>query len=84
MLVTTFSISIAMQIITIVQIPQLQINFFQKIFGGSLISYPVSITILIGLLLIYLISFFTENDSRTAYEKIEALSIPSLWKKVIQ
>ncbi|PHO10962.1 hypothetical protein CPG37_00505 [Malaciobacter canalis] len=84
MLVTTFSMTIAIQIITIVQIPQLQISFFKKIFDGSLIPYPISITILIGLLLIYLISFSTENDNRAAYDKIESLSIPSLWKTIIK
>ncbi|WP_240206761.1 hypothetical protein [Vibrio sp. CyArs1] len=35
-------------------------------------------------LVIFAISYFTEVDSREPFEKIEQLSIPSLWKSVLK
>ncbi len=83
--ITTFlSINIAIKIILIIQIPDLQINFFKNIFNGTLVSYPLSITIILLILIIYSISYFIEIDTRTAYDKIEDLNIPSLWKNIIK
>ncbi|NQY22286.1 MAG: hypothetical protein HRT40_13470 [Campylobacteraceae bacterium] len=48
------------------------------------IPYQVSTTIFVCLFLIYLISYFVENENKTAYDKINSLTIPSLWKKIIE
>lgn len=49
------------------------------------ISYELSFTVIGCLFLIYLISYNVEEvDTKTAYDKINSLTIPSLWKKIIK
>ena len=50
----------------------------------TVIPYEVSTIIFVCLLIIYSISYFVENDTKTAYDKINSLTIPSLWKKIIK
>jgi magnesium-transporting ATPase (P-type) len=59
--------------------------FIQSIINFKFVNIPyqVSITILSCLFIIYFISFFVEVDNKTAYDKINSLTIPSLLKKTI-
>ena len=60
--------------------------FIQSIINLKFINIPyqVSITILGCLLIIYAISYFVEVDTKTAYDKINSLTIPSLLKETIK
>ncbi len=52
--------------------------------GSSSFQMWGNILLLLFLLIIYLISYFTEIDERDPMTNIEELSIPSLWKGVLK
>ena len=58
--------------------------FFDSIGKGTLISTPLAITIIVAILVIYSISWFTELDTKKAYDKIQSLTIPSLFTKILK
>lgn len=80
---TLMAMATALKLFNTIMNPELQISFIQQMGNGSLIRHNIAIVLVISILIIYFVSFFTENDERTAYDKIESLSMPTLWKKVL-
>lgn len=63
--------------------PEKQLQFFVSVMYGWLLP-PSFLVIPLGCLLtLYIVSWRTELDPSSPMEKIEALSIPALWKKAI-
>jgi hypothetical protein len=64
-------------------IPQKQIQFAIGMMYGRLLPPGLLLVPLGCLLALYIISWRTELDPNSPMEKIQALSIPSLWKRAI-
>jgi len=63
--------------------PEPQVGFVESAMLGKLFPPIYLVMLLIGLSMIYIISyFFSEKDKNGSWTKIENLSIPSLWKTV--
>ncbi len=60
-----------------------QIRFIVSAMYGRILPPVVLLVPLACLVAMYVISWHTEIDSNSPMEKIEALSVPSLWKKAI-
>lgn len=83
--VTIFtSITVGLQLYLLFVIPETGKYFFDSIFKGTLIPAPLAITVIVAILIIYLISWFTKVDEKKAYDKIQSLTIPSLFAKALK
>lgn len=83
--VTVFTaMTVGIQLYILIAIPETAKHFFQSIFNGTLIPIPLAITILIAIFIIYAISWFTEIDQKKTYDKIQSLTIPSLFTKALK
>ncbi len=83
-IITMLLVDIIIKILIAMQIPKFQTNLLIRIIDGTLVSYQISLLIFIFIGIIYVISYFTKIDDKTAYDKIESLSIPSLWKQLMK
>lgn len=81
--VMTF-LTVGMKINFLFSNPKLSKSFIQSIFQGTLIPNSLAISILVAILIIYIISWFSDIDTNKPYDKIEVLSIPSLWMKTLK
>jgi hypothetical protein len=61
-----------------------KVNFALSVFSGNFYSDFMTIVFLISIITIYLISnIWSKKDSNDYWTKIENLSIPSLWRNII-
>ncbi|WP_457747014.1 hypothetical protein [Sulfurimonas sp.] len=82
---TLLSLSIAIRISHIIGNQELELEMINKIFSGTFISSYIAVAILLCIAILYCISYcLTQVDTRTAYQKIVALSIPALLLKQFQ
>ena len=83
--VTIFtSIAVGMQLYILFTFPETVKYFFESFYKGTLIPIPLAVTIIIAILIIYIISWFTDVDTKKAYDKIQYLTIPSLFTKALK
>jgi energy-coupling factor transporter transmembrane protein EcfT len=83
-IVTVLSTDIAIKMTDAIENIEFQIDFITKMMNGTLISYYISLPILVCMIIIYVISYSSDIDERTAYKKLESLSIPALLLKQIK
>jgi len=83
--VTLFtSLTVGMQLYFLFTFPKTGKYFFESFYKGTLIPIPLAITVIIAILIIYIISWFSDIDTKKAYDKIQFLTIPSLFTKVLK
>ena len=83
--VTIFTgLAIGIQLYFLFAFPKTEKHFFESLFKGTLIPMPLAIFIIFAVLIIYIISWFTDVDTKKAYDKIQSLTIPSLFTKVLK